>query len=94
MMFLYIWCFWSIELQHYKHRRIHELGGKESRRSNGVCHSRLNVAIFVVALMLLLKGFIFVITAVTDVCAVYFKYRRLVVVAGRKVIFAVPQRPN
>lgn len=29
--FLYILCFWSIELQHYKHHRIHEIGGEESR---------------------------------------------------------------
>lgn len=40
-----ILCFWSIELQHYKHHRIHEIGGIESRRGGGVCHSRLNFAI-------------------------------------------------
>lgn len=26
--YIYILCFWSIELQHYKHHRIHEIGGK------------------------------------------------------------------
>lgn len=42
--------------------------------------------------MVLLKGFVFVITAGPVVYAVWFKYRRVIVVAGRKVVFEVLQR--
>lgn len=45
VIYIYILCFWSIELQHYKHHRIHSIVGKEGRRRGGVCHSRLNFAI-------------------------------------------------